>query len=474
MNLMHSGKMTKIIATIGPSSQSPDIIRELILEGVNIFRFNTKHNTNEWHFEHIKLVKKIADEINIPIGVLVDLQGPEIRLDTLDAMSLELSKGDTLELVSDFAHAKTRYSIKVPALLIETLKKGDKFSIDDGFNDFEVTIARENNVKAVALENAKISNRKGLNLLEKDIELPSLTARDRERLSMAKSAKADFIALSFVRSKRDVELLRREMGKHNLNCRIVAKIESQRGVENINEIIEVSDAIMIARGDLGIEIPIERVTHIQKELIKKCRDKSKPVIVATQMLQSMIESPRPTRAEAADVANAVYDETDCVMLSGETASGKFPVKTVSVMRRILQYNESKKQLYTFEPKSHDQTHLIASAAMSILKERHEVKVDRILIFTETGHTATVLGSYRPHVPIIALSDNESTVNGLTMSYGVGPFYAKFESGEYKYPKKIVDMLLSVGILQKDSTILIIHGRKWKEPGGTNALVVVNI
>lgn len=466
--------MTKIIATIGPASENEDIIKHLILAGVNIFRFNTKHNTNEWHRKTIHKVRKVAESVGIPIGILVDLQGPEIRLNTLNDNTFNLKDGEKLELVSDFEKRHTDVCIKVPELVVNTLEAGDKFSIDDGFNDFEVVESYKSYVLAVALEDCVVKNRKGLNLLGTDIDLPSLTDADRERLSMVHEAKTDFIALSFVRTGDDIRALRHAMSQHKVNARVVSKIESQKGVDNIDEILELSDVIMIARGDLGIEIPLEQVPHIQKELIKKCRNLSTPVIVATQMLQSMIDQPRPTRAEVADVANAVYDESDCVMLSGETASGKYPVKAVHTMKKILKYNESKKTPYTFIPHSHDQTHLIANAAVAILRDRHEIKIDKILVFTETGFTANILSSYRPNLPVIALTDSMETVGALTINYGVVPFYTKFGSGDYTYPREIIDTLLETEILSKNSTVLILHGKRWKEPGGTNALVVVNL
>lgn len=479
---MHTGKLTKIIATIGPASDTAELIKELIVAGVNIFRFNTKHNTKEWHLERIHKVRHVAKELGLKIGILVDLQGPEIRIDTYEGKSLQVRAGEELIFADSFEltnealkyYPKDRIVRIAAKQVFLSLQAGDKFSIDDGFIDFEVTQAHREFLFAKVLDTAEIKNRKGLNLVGKDIDLPSLTASDIERIDMAKEGNADFIALSFVRSKEDVAILRKEMAKKELNAHIVAKIESQKGVDNIDEILDVSDAVMVARGDLGIELPIEHVTFLQKEIIKKCRNKNKPVIVATQMLQSMCDAPRPTRAEAADVANAVYDETDCVMLSGETASGKYPVKAVEVMKRILKYNESKRESSTYKPKLLEQTHVIVNAVMSILNDNHEIKIAKVIIFTETGYTARVLASFRPKIPVIAISESAQTVNQLTMSHGVISFHAHLGVGEFVYPTKVIENLTQTEFLNKGDKVLLVHGKHWNTPASTNALVILTV
>jgi len=477
---MHTGKLTKIVATIGPASESEHLIAELIKNGVNVFRFNTKHNTNEWHLNTILKVKKVAKELDLPVGILVDLQGPEIRIETLNGEEISIKAGDKVPFVNDFNQSDSlmwNYEhtnfVRIPEKpVFKALSQGDMFSIDDGFLDFEVLETYENAFLAEAKESGLLKTRKGLNLIGKDVDLPSLTDRDKERISMAADAKADFMGLSFVRSPEDILALRKEMEKHNLNAKIIAKIESQTGVDNLDDILEVADAIMVARGDLGIEVPIEKVTHLQKEFIKKCRDKNKPVIVATQMLQSMIENPRPTRAEAADISNAIYDETDAVMLSGETASGKFPVKTVEYMRKISVFNEKHKTPDTFKPGLDEQTHVIVDAAMAIIAEKQKHKVDKIVVFTETGFSARVLSSFRPRIPIIAISEEPTTLGSLTLNYGVWPVKMPLMEEDLTYPRKILDKLISLEYMKQGETILIIHGHKYKQPGSTNALVLI--
>jgi len=278
---------------------------------------------------------------------------------------------------------------------LETLAVGDHFAIEDGFYEFVVVEKPEKHVVVAEIQSdGVIKHRKSLNLIGKDVDLPSLIDEDLNKLNLATKARVDFVALSFTRTKKDIEILRYETNKLGLDVKIIAKIENKKGLDNIDELIDCSDGVMIARGDLGIETPIEQLTYYQKEIINKCRDKAKTVIVATQMLQSMVEKPLPSRAEAADVANAAFDFTDCVMLSEETAIGKYPVKSVDYMKRILKFNEEKATNY-FNPSATSQTHAIIKAGLEILKQNSGAEVDKAIILTESGRTARILSSYRP-------------------------------------------------------------------------------
>ena len=474
--------MTKIIATIGPSSDSEELIKKLILNGVNIFRFNMKHNVKEWHVERINRVNTVAKELRLNIGILIDLQGPEIRIETFEAKDIEVNTDDTIVFCSDFdsgalkkldvSYRKIRVS---HPLVCETLKRGDRFSIDNGMVEFIVESAGENYFIAKSRDTGIINTRKGLNLLGVDIALPSLIDEDLDKLDVATLAKVDFIALSFVRTPEDVMTLKQEMSQRTISAKIISKVESQKGVDNIDAIIDASDGIMIARGDLGVEVPLEQVTHIQKEIIKKCRSKCKPVIVATQMLESMIDRPRPTRAEAADVANAVYDGTDAVMLSGESATGKYPVKAVEVMRKILKYNEGRTHSLDISIiKAVDYTQSIVSAAMNILNTEKFHEIHKIIVFTETGYTARVLSSFRPNIPVVALSNNLNTVESLSLNYGIVSFYYDFPEGFFSIPAELSIDLKKRGIVKENETVIILHGSKWRDPGKTNALLITRI
>lgn len=473
---MHTGKKTKIIATIGPASDSPEMIRDLVNAGVNVFRFNMKHNTTEWHMERINRVQEVIDNLGISVGILIDLQGPEIRIETKDQTPIEVKKGEEV-IFSDTFDIGQIYTDKVVRIphkaVIDDLVAGDKFSIDDGFLQFDVTKKINNYIIATAEDDYTIKHRKGLNLVGKDLDLPSLIEEDLDKLGMAAKVKVDYFALSFVRTKEDIEVLRRELDERDIKAKIVAKIESQKGVDNIDSIIDISDGIMIARGDLGIEVPIEQIAYLQKMIIEKCRRRNTPVIVATQMLQSMIDNPLPTRAEAADVANAVYDKTDAVMLSGESATGKYPLKTVETMSRIIRFNEYHTKMDVVNFDDIDQTKTIVQSAVNIINQK-EYRVDKVLVVSQTGYTARVLSSHRPDVPIITLSFDPKTAETLTMNYGVIPITVKETEEEFSYPNSITDELIEKGHLVKDDVVLAIHGKKWDDAGKTNAVVIFTV
>ncbi len=471
---MHSGKMTKIVATIGPVSEDEHTLKHLIKAGVNVFRFNMKHNVKEWHEERIKRVQNCAAELGITVGVLVDLQGPEIRINTPAQVTYDVVVGDTIY----FTENPEDVNLEFPTVILDKkhvlkhLETGDKFSIDDGFMEFETISIDKNTALAKVLDAGKIKNRKSLNLVGKNIDLPSLTNSDLERLDIASRTKVDFIALSYVRSASDVKTLRKEISIRNLKSKIVAKVENEMGVSNINEIIDASDAVMVARGDLGVEVPIEKLALMQKEIIEKCRLKNKQVIVATQMLQSMVENSMPTRAEATDIANAVFDGTDAIMLSNETASGKYPVKAVETMKRIAKYNETHTSFDGFTPIVKDQTNAIVKSAITMI-DSNLLHIDKIVVFTDTGYTAKVVSSYRQKKPVIAVSSDKESIEALTLCYGVIPIHLKFPNGEFTY-NFIDDRVKEIGQIKEGETILVIHGRKWHDPGQTNAVVIYKV
>ena len=471
---MHSGKMTKIVATIGPVSEDDHTLKHLIKAGVNVFRFNMKHNVKEWHEERIKRVQACASEMGVTVGVLIDLQGPEIRINTPAQVTYDVSIGDTIY----FTENPEDVNLEFPTVILDKkhvlkhLEIGDKFSIDDGFMEFETITIDKNTALAKVLDAGKIKNRKSLNLVGKNIDLPSLTQSDLERLDIASRTKVDFIALSYVRSASDVKTLRKEISARNLKFKIVAKVENEMGVNNINEIIEASDAVMVARGDLGVEVPIEKLALMQKEIIEKCRLKNKQVIVATQMLQSMVENSMPTRAEATDIANAVFDGTDAIMLSNETASGKYPVKAVETMKRIAKYNETHTSFDDFTPIVKDQTNAIVKSAITMI-DSNLLHIDKIVVFTDTGYTAKVVSSYRQKKPVIAVSSDKESIEALTLCYGVIPIHLKFPNGEFTY-NFIDDRVKEIGQIKEGETILVIHGRKWHDPGQTNAVVIYKV
>jgi pyruvate kinase len=466
-------KRTKIIATVGPACEDPEVMKSLIKYGVNVFRFNMKHGDTDWHLKFISQARKISEEINTDIGILIDLQGPEIRIKTFEGKSLSVTKDDKVKI---HKHLKDMCDEEFciytsQTQVVDSLEIKDKVVIDDGALFFEVVEKNKDSVVLKSLSTNVLKNNKSMNIVEKDIDLPSLTNEDKNRLQIMSKVKVDFVALSFVRQAKDVETLETEMKKHNFHAKIISKIESKRGIENIESIIDHSYGIMVARGDLGIETPIEGVTYIQKELIRKCRSKSKPVIVATQMLESMISSKFPTRAEAADVANAVFDSTDAVMLSGETAYGSNPIDVVEVMARICSFNEFVIPESHIELETMDNTAYISNSAYFIAKDH---KINKIVTLTETGHTARVLSAMRPKADIIAVSDNEDTINILNLSRGILGFKTKYKISDLSSYEKIISELKQAGLLKSQEMVIAIHGQKFGQEGGTNSLVILEI
>ncbi len=462
-------KNTKIVATIGPASDSEEKIQALLRAGVNVFRFNMKHGTVDWHTERIQRAQKVADEMGVPIGILIDLQGPEIRIETPDQQPVLVEKDEVLLLAADFvAGAK---SIRVPdQRVIDGLQMGDQVLIDDGFMEFEILEKKDNVITLKALESYSVSHRKGMNLPGVHLELASLIDSDLLKLDMAAQEHVDFVALSFVRDVEDIRILREEMAKRGIKAQVMAKIENAKAIDNLDDIIAASDAVMIARGDLGIEVPFEELSYWQKTMIHKCRMAGKPVITATQMLQSMVDAPRPTRAEVSDVANAIFDGTDAIMLSGESAQGKYPALAVATMRRIAEFNEEKVSLPPLPVEGvFDQTETITHAAMSIIDEEKSFDVAAIVVFTETGTTARKLARFRPHVPIIALTEDDKVRDELCLSYGVIPLLMEFPEGDIVSVDPIIDHLKEMKVVEEGQRLLFIHGHRWREPGLTNTL-----
>ena len=470
---MKLNKRTKIIATVGPACENPEVMESLIKSGVNVFRFNMKHGEVEWHKKFITQAREISEKINTPIGILIDLQGPEIRIKTFNAKVLDVNKGDKIKMTlsPDMLNDNELVIYSPQTGVISSLVVGDRIVIDDGAMFLSVVEKQADYVVLESHSKSPLKNNKSLNVIDKDLDLPSLTEEDKKRLTVAEEIKVDFIALSFVREKNDILFLKNEMKNRNIKAEIVSKIENKKGINNIDEIIDESYAIMVARGDLGIETPIEGVTFIQKELIKRCRAKSKPVIVATQMLESMINSKFPTRAEAADVANAVFDYTDCVMLSGETAYGANPIDVVEIMSRILSYNETVIPESTFDYKDFDNTKYIVSSAASIAKAHN---INKIIALTETGYTARALSALRPRADIVAVTDVDGTLSLLNMSGGVMGFRTKYSISDLSSYDKIIEELKDAKILDKGETVIAIHGQTFGLPGGTNSMMILEI
>lgn len=465
-------KKTKIVATLGPSCDSPEMIGNLLKAGVNVIRFNMKHNTVAWHEERIKTAIDMAAKLEKNIGILIDLQGPELRLETRDHQPVSVKAGETVIVSQDFSNPKTQIVLPEPSVF-ERLNVNHQFLIDDGFLEFVVIEKSDHTLTIKANDDYVITDHKGVNLPGIHLDFNSLIPADLEKLDMATRVRVDFVALSFCRSADDIRMLKDEITKRNLDVQVVAKIESQQALDNLSEIVDSAEAVMVARGDLGIEVPIEELASWQKNIIHHCRINHKPVIVATQMLQSMVDNPRPTRAEATDVSNAVWDGADAVMLSGETATGKYPLKAVEAMAKIVSYNEPLADIEDLILTHYDNTQAIVAAAVQ-LAEHHE-NVTSLIAFSASGLTPRVLASFRPRLPIFAITQTDKAANILSLSYGVSAFRYEFpDGGEFKVPQEIIDLLESHQVIKKGSDTIVIHGSHWHRPGETNAVALVRV
>ncbi|MBP9818151.1 pyruvate kinase [Candidatus Shapirobacteria bacterium] len=463
-------KRTKIIATIGPASESADVIQRLILAGANIFRFNLKHNDLAWHESKVKLVRQVSDSLSQNCPVILDLQGPELRIDTKDGATIEVAEGDRVKISQKFL--KFPKSIRlIQKQVITDLSKGDSLFIDDGNLELKVVSKKAGVVTAKTLQSGVIKNRKSINFPSINVDLPLLTDHDIEALDVAAKINADFVALSFVRTAKDIDKLRSELVKRKCFAKIIAKIENATALKNLPQIIATTDAVMVARGDLGIEVPLKELALWQKKMIDLCRQHNKPVIVATQMLMSMIDRGRPTRAEATDVANAVFDGADCLMLSDETAVGHNPPRVVHTMSDIAQFAENSGELRHTGMIINNLSDVLIDSAVKVVTESTRWPISAAIVFTQSGYTAKVFSTYRLNVPIIAISDNRDNLKLLNLSYGIIPFYAKLTDGQFKLDGPVFQRLIEAGLIKEDSQAIVVHGQNWLSSGSTRSISI---
>lgn len=471
-------KSTKIVATIGPATETKEIIKDLILAGMNVARFNTKHGTPQWHQERMKRVKEVAAEMKVAVGILLDLQGPEIRITLPTDDSFGVKPGDRVTFTSD-PENKTPKTPFIPQIVVDTLEVGHDISIDDGIGQFEVVEKHADGIVCSAQGTFEVKQRKTLNTPGILIDLPSLIDADLVQLDGANNDLVDFVGLSFVRNAQDIAALRKEMEARKLEADVIAKIENQAAIENFEEILDAADAVMVARGDLAVEVPFQELAFWQKDLIRKSREKAKPVITATQMLKSMVENPVPTRAEVTDVANAIYDGTDAVMLSEETTIGQFPVKAVQTQSKIALFNEQHAHPAPIQTHDSDHSAYITHAAVSLLEisglKTNKIKIDKIVCLTETGATARNIARFRPHVPVHALTSNQQTYSKMSLIYDVVPHIIELpENTKLEKSEKIVQFIEEKGIAKSGDNILLVHGSLWKKPGLTDTLSILQI
>ena len=423
----HSAKRTKIVATVGPACDNYDAMVNLVKAGVNVFRLNFSHGTHEDKAKIIEIIREINESLPYNIAILADLQGPKLRVGEIENNALQINPGDKLTFTNTKCIGTLEQIYVSYPNLHNDVVTGNIILIDDGKLEVRVTaILPNNNVEVEVVTGGILSSKKGLNLPDTKISLPALTEKDLADLDFAIKQNADWIALSFVRSVKDIVGLKEIIKQRNSAAKVIAKIEKPEAIVNIRDIIIESDAIMIARGDLGVELPVEKVPLIQKEIIRKCMHRAKPVIVATQMMESMMDRVKPNRSEISDVANAVLEGADALMLSGETATGRHPVLVIETMSKII--TEVERAAYDYNrddilaPQPHSPSFLSDAICYSACKLAQDVKADALIGMTQSGYTGFMLSSYRPKSLLYVFSKEKSLINQLSLSWGVRAFF----------------------------------------------------
>lgn len=468
-------RKTKIVCTMGPATDNDDILREMMLSGMNVARFNFSHGEYSEHERRFAQLGRLRSELGLPVASLLDTKGPEIRLGKFeDNAPVTLIDGDSFILTTEERLCSKEIASITFKGLPSDVKKGTAILINDGAVELRVESVSGNEINTTVIHGGVISNNKGINVPGVELSMPYLSERDMNDLEFGSKMGFDFIAASFVRTAADVAYLRKFIKSLGWNTpRIIAKIENMDGVKNIDEILEVADGIMVARGDMGVEIPFEQIPAIQKDLIRKGYNAGKQVITATQMLESMITNIRPTRAEITDVANAIYDGTSAIMLSGETAAGKHPVEAVRTMALIAETTENdinyvQRLKNRSDDKGNDITNAISHAACTTA---HDLGAKAIITVTKTGGTAKMLSKFRPACPIISCTPNETVCRQMNLSWGVTPLMMDEKSSTDELLEGAIEAAVKHGLLQKDDVTVITAGIPLGVSGTTNMLKV---
>ena len=467
-------KKTKIVCTLGPSSDTKEIISAMYDAGMNVCRLNFSHGTHEEHLKKINVIKQLREERGIPLPILLDTKGPEFRTKTYKNGKINLKKGDKFTFTTeDIIGDESRVSVTYPRLA-EAMKVGDRILLNNGLMSFKVERVVGNEVETVVLEGGETSDHKSMFFPDKDLKIDFLSEQDKKDILFGIEQDVDFIALSFVSCKEDVEAVRaflRENGGEKID--LIAKIENRTGVNNLESIVKVSDGVMVARGDLGVEIPYEELPNIQKNMINVCRILGKRCITATEMLESMIHNPRPTRAEISDVANAVYDGSSAVMLSGETAAGRYPVEAVGAMAKIVEQAEKNREYIQVI----DNDNYVISSSSEALSHSacmlaHDLSAKAIVVCTQTGMTARMVSRFRPEVPIIGMTSDEKAFRKLALSWGVVPMISEvYDSVDilFYFAKQSAK---KSGLVNEGDTIVMTGGTPIGK-GGNSSLINVD-
>ena len=464
-------RRTKIVATVGPATADRRVLRQLVDAGVNVLRINFSHGELATHGDEIALARLVAEESGRVVAVLQDLQGPKIRIGTLAKPAVELREGRRIRLTNQTISGTANAVTVSYSRLAKDVTPGDSILLDDGALELRVEAIAGDDVECVVVRGGTLRPRKGVNLPGVAVRAPALTEKDRTDLRFGLAQGVDMVALSFVRHPKDADAARRVMSQSGRNVPLLAKIERPEALDHLDGILRAFDGVMVARGDLGVELSPEKVPTAQKEIIARANRLGKPVITATQMLESMTHSPRPTRAEASDVANAVLDGTDAVMLSGETAVGEFPVRTVQAMDRIVR--EAETIAVADQPIVEGRTtqsHAVCHAAATLARE---VGAGAIAAFTRSGRTAQILSKLRPAIPIIALCERPATANQLALWRGIMPLVVKSARGD-DLVESVARELRAQGVMQEGGIVVVVGAAPGGPAGRTNFIRLLHL
>lgn len=465
---------TKIVCTVGPASEHPDMLEKLIEAGMNVARLNFSHGDHEEHRARIENIRKTADKLDKTVAILLDTKGPEIRTHTMEGGAVELEKNQKIIVsMEEVVGNNEKFSVSYKGL-IDDVDTEDRILLDDGLVELKIENIQHDKgeIHCRVLNDGVLKNKKGVNVPGVSVKLPGITDKDREDIIFGIGENIDFIAASFIRTNSDVLEIRKLLEEKDAeSIKIIPKIENQEGIDNIDGILEVSDGLMVARGDMGVEIPPESVPMVQKELIKKCNLLGKPVITATQMLDSMQNNPRCTRAEASDVANAIYDGTDAVMLSGETAAGDYPLESVQTMASIATSAEEAqdyKKLLSERTKSLH-TNMVTAIGVSVAHTALNLNCKAIVAATESGHTARMISKYRPHSDIVAVTPHDQVARQLQLVWGVHPVLKEGKRDTDALLNTSVSSALEHGFATYGDLLIITAGVPAGEAGTTNLM-----
>lgn len=471
-------RKTKIVCTIGPASESEEKLRELMLAGMNVARFNFSHGTQESQKEKYDRVIKVREELGIPVATLMDTKGPEIRLGDFEGGKAELTDGECFTLTVDEILGNEKRATITYKNLKNDISVGTKILIDDGRIEMQVEEIDERDIICRVIHGGTVSNHKGVNVPGAVLSMPYINETDRSDILFGIGLGFDFIAASFVRCKEDIFALREILDAHHSKMQIISKIENRQGIDNLEEILEASDGIMVARGDMGVEVPLEEVPILQKKMISMAEAQGKHVITATQMLESMIQNPRPTRAEATDIANAIYDGTTAIMLSGESAAGLYPKEAVETMARIavrteeaIDYNSRMKKNQAKADGSYDITTAISHATCTVAAE---IKAAAIITVTLSGFTANMTARYKPSCPIIACTTDPKVHKQMNLLWGVTPIMIDTVETTDELFEEAVEKSKEAGLVKQGDTVVITAGVPLGVAGNTDMIRVFEV